>query len=77
MSERIHIKPARSGLRVVDPETNVPIPEDGTRVVPGQYWNRRIASGEVVQVKGGSRKSAQRQPAPTPKPTNDHDQTEG
>lgn len=61
---RIHLKPARRGLRVINPATNVPLPDEGAHVVPGQYWNRRLRDGDVVRVKGGARKSSARQTAP-------------
>lgn len=63
---RIHIKPARPGLRVVDPATNVAIPDEGAHVVAGQYWDRRLADGDVVRVKGGARSKTSARQTQTP-----------
>lgn len=58
MNKRIYIKPSRPGLVVVDPATNIPLPDEGARVVPNQYWNRRLADGDVVRAtKSTARKS--------------------
>lgn len=61
MSQRIHIKPA-AGLRVIDPATNLPVPDEGAYVVPNQYWNRRLRDGDVIRAaKATGRKSEPKQ----------------
>lgn len=51
----IHIKP-RAGLRVPDPATGQPLPEDGARVADTSYWRRRIADGDAEIIKAQAEK---------------------
>jgi hypothetical protein len=45
------VKPARPGLRVIDPVSRQPIPESGFTVSDTDtYWARRLADGDVVPV---------------------------
>lgn len=43
---------ATKGLRVLDPRSGAPIPEDGkgVRVPLDTYWVRRIACGDVERI---------------------------
>lgn len=42
------VKPA-AGLAVPDPERGDTLPPEGRNVEPTQYWQRRIADGDVVE----------------------------
>lgn len=67
--ERIHLRPrklkppeaTRFGLeesdclRVLDPMTNRPLPEEGQSVVHSTYWFKRLRDGDVEIVKPASR----------------------
>jgi hypothetical protein len=48
------LKPARPGLRVVDPITKKPLAEEGEKKPwygrGGTYWRRRFKDGDVVEV---------------------------
>lgn len=45
------VKPA-PGRKVRDPHSKLPIPESGANVDPLEsYWVRRLAAGDVVEVK--------------------------
>lgn len=46
----IHIRPAK-GLRVLDPETRQPLPEEGAEVPLSTFWRRRLRAGDVERVK--------------------------
>jgi hypothetical protein len=59
-----HIKP-RPGLRVRDPQTGQPLPDDGKEVVMDAYWTRRLNDGDVTQTSKGT---ARRAPATPPMP---------
>lgn len=37
-------------LRVIDPMTTRPLPNDGANVVPSTYWTRRLQCGDVESV---------------------------
>ncbi len=37
-------------LRVLDPVTTRPLPNDGAAVVPSTYWTRRLQCGDVELV---------------------------
>lgn len=57
----IKVKPASAGLQVPLPSHDFEIlPEEGRTVPLDQYMRRRLAAGEVVEVKDT--------PAPAPKP---------
>lgn len=59
-NKRIHLKPA-PGKKVRDDQTGHRIPEAGAWVYRNTYWLRRLAAGDVVEVKeqaaGGSKKA--------------------
>ena len=42
------IKPAKPGLRIRDPETKRPIPDEGKKVKWSSYWERRKLDGSIV-----------------------------
>ena len=42
-------------LRVIDPMTTRPLPDEGASVVPSTYWHRRLQCGDVEPVKPASR----------------------
>ncbi len=42
------VKPA-PGITVPDPERGGALPPEGRNVEPTQYWQRRIADGDVVE----------------------------
>jgi len=44
------VKPA-SGRTVPDPTRGDALPPEGRNVEPNQYWQRRIADGDVVEAK--------------------------
>jgi hypothetical protein len=44
------VRPARPGLRVIDPVTRRPIPDEGAEVPRDGYWTRRRVQGDVVEV---------------------------
>ncbi|NOG69811.1 DUF2635 domain-containing protein [Roseicella sp. DB1501] len=43
----MQVKPA-AGLLVIDPETGMPLSADGADVEMTEYWQRRLADGDVV-----------------------------
>jgi len=45
--EMLFVRPA-PGMRVRDPATRAPIPEEGVLVPHTGYWERRIRTGDVV-----------------------------
>jgi hypothetical protein len=47
---KITIKP-RAGFIVRDPTSKQALPPEGKAVVVTSYWARRLASGDVVEVK--------------------------
>lgn len=57
------IKPA-AGLLVRDPQTKQPLPADGAAVELSSFWRRRLAAGDVVEIKAA---------APPVEETQDHD----
>lgn len=67
---RLNIRPARSGLRVINPATGRPLPERGAAVIFDQYWRRRLADGDVV-------KTRKRKRAPKPETPNADKPAEG
>lgn len=52
------VKPAREGLRVLDPADSMkPLPVEGKEVGDfDSYWHRRILDGDVVKVEPKSTK---------------------
>jgi hypothetical protein len=43
------VKPARPGLIVRDPQTRIPLPEEGREVDENDmFWQRRLRDGDVV-----------------------------
>lgn len=46
----MHLKPVK-GRVVIDPATGQPVPETGARIIPNQYWYRRLADGDVTEFK--------------------------
>ena len=42
------LKPATPGLRVLDPVTLSPLPDDGVEVELNSHWQRRLNDGDVV-----------------------------
>ncbi len=48
MTKKIFIKPA-AGLRVIDPDTNQPLPAEGALVRLNKYYRRRLLAGDVVE----------------------------
>ncbi|RMG60283.1 MAG: DUF2635 domain-containing protein [Gammaproteobacteria bacterium] len=55
MNDTIRIKPA-PGLRVRDPQTRRLLAEKGEVKPRDGYWMRRLACGDVVEVKNGGKK---------------------
>lgn len=54
--ERAHLKPARPGLIVSDPEHgNLPLPPEGREVGLSSYWFRRLEDGDVVRMDSSER----------------------
>lgn len=49
MSDRRFLVPA-SGLRVIDPMTERPLPEGGAWVTESSYWIRRIGERDVTEL---------------------------
>lgn len=47
---KITVKPSE-GARVLNPATRQPLPAEGASVPRSTYWLRRIAAGEVEEVK--------------------------
>lgn len=43
----MHVKPAQ-GRQVPDPDRGGHLPPEGREVEPTQYWQRRLADGDVV-----------------------------
>lgn len=44
----MYLKPAE-GRKVADPDRNDTLPADGREVEFTQYWQRRVADGDVVE----------------------------
>lgn len=44
---KIKIKP-KTGLKIVDPETNRALPVEGLEVEQTTYWLRRLSEGDVI-----------------------------
>jgi hypothetical protein len=51
-----NIKPL-AGLIIIDPETNAPLPAEGTEVILTKYWRRRIKAVDVEIVINKSTKN--------------------
>lgn len=68
---RMHVRPAREGLIVLDPTSYHPLPPAGAEVPRSSYWLRRLADGDVVLVEKAPRApataSAARSSAPSPR----------
>lgn len=45
----MYVKP-NAGRKVPDPARGDLLPEAGRNVEPSQYWQRRVADGDVVEV---------------------------
>ncbi|MNV98634.1 hypothetical protein D3C71_1939130 [compost metagenome] len=58
----MHVKPA-SGREIPDPEKGGYLPAEGREVEQSTYWLRRIADGDVVEVKPGIAESDELAPA--------------
>lgn len=52
MDARLYVKPARPGLRVVDPDSGLALPEEGAEIRTTTYWRRRIRCGDVEVLEG-------------------------
>lgn len=50
MSKRLFLKPSNPGLIVRHPRTHRVLPESGAWVPDNQFYRRRIAAGDAVQV---------------------------
>lgn len=50
MATTMRVRPARDGLRVIDPRTRRPIDSAGVDVPADGYWTRRLQQGDVVLV---------------------------
>ncbi|TAH39290.1 MAG: DUF2635 domain-containing protein [Planctomycetota bacterium] len=48
--DTLHVAPSSPDLKVVDPETYLPIPPEGAEVQKTTYWMRRLRSGDVVEI---------------------------
>lgn len=55
--QTIRVKPA-TALQVRDPATAQPIPAEGAEVARNGYWLRRLAEGDVTEVKPAPVKKA-------------------
>jgi hypothetical protein len=53
-----HLKPARDGLRVRQPDGRL-LPAEGARVAITPYWLRRLNDGDVVRGKPPARAKPQ------------------
>lgn len=58
--KRQEIKPAK-GSSVLNPKTGAPLKEKGERVIWGSYWDRRLAEGSIVLVKGSLKDAIEKQ----------------
>lgn len=58
--KRQEIKPAE-GASVLNPKTGQPLKEKGERVIWGSYWDRRLAEGSIVLVKGSLKNAIDKQ----------------
>lgn len=47
MNDTVFVKPA-AGRRVLDPQTNKPLPGEGAEVPRNTYWERRLNDGDVL-----------------------------
>jgi hypothetical protein len=43
------LKPAREGLRIIDPVRRSALPPEGAEVAMSPYWHRRILDGDVIE----------------------------
>lgn len=60
---KVLIQPAR-GLLVPNPQNNFkPLPPEGAEVELDRYWKRRLADGDVSQVKPPSKAAPKKQNA--------------
>ena len=48
--EKIFVKPASKEILVINPDTGLPLPEEGEYVTPSPYWTRRVNDGDAVIV---------------------------
>lgn len=44
----MYVKPSE-GRQVPDPDRGDALPPEGREVVPTQYWQRRLADGDVIE----------------------------
>lgn len=49
-AETMHVRVAREGLRVIDPLTRRPLPDEGARVPRNGYWTKRLQQGDVEEI---------------------------
>lgn len=57
MADTIKLKPAK-GLLVAVPGERRNLREEGETVAITTYWRRRLADGDVVEIKGGESAAA-------------------
>lgn len=57
MNEKIFLIPA-PGVRVLDPDTLQPLPEEGASVSNSIHWQRRLREGDVTEGKPAQLKPA-------------------
>ena len=62
---KIKVKP-KEGLKIVMPEVNRDLPQDGAVVESSTYWQRRLAEGDVVLIE--EIKEEKQQPLESAKP---------
>jgi len=48
MADRVFVKPSKPGLRVINVQTNLPIPAGGQEVVWSSYYSRRVNEGSLL-----------------------------
>lgn len=50
-TQKLKVKPAREGLKIMDPKTGAALPFRAVEVEDTSYWRRRIADGDLIAVK--------------------------
>lgn len=48
MADRKFVRPSKPGLRVINVQTNLPIPAEGQEVVWSSYYSRRVNEGALL-----------------------------
>ena len=56
------LKPARDGLIVINPDTRMPLPQEGATVRLTPYWRHRIRDCSVVAVDDTSKPETKTKP---------------